>query len=150
MGVLEDYSLLAIFHPTSDEEIVMKRILLSLCLFAAFFTVSNKAGQLTRTLGGYSFDRDRYEPVSKDYDYNENYDGYGPDAPYYSDYNDVDYEDEECPDGRCSYQEQTGIVTANKYQEPPQYVDYYPSYYRRYPYYLGYRYGPFFGNTYNY
>lgn len=130
----------------------MKRVLYSILTMLAFLAIPAHSEQLTRTLAGYSYDDDRYEPVSKEYDYNENYDGYGPDAPYYSDYNDIDYDEDEddCPNGYCSYLEQTGIVTSNKYQEPPQYVDYYPSYYRRYPYYLGYRYGPFFGNTYNY
>lgn len=129
----------------------MKHFFYNFLTLLVILSGSLMATELKRTLGGYSYDyTSTYEPISKEHDYNENYDDYDPEAFYYSDYNDIDYDEEECPNGRCSYLEKVGIVTANKFEEPPQYVDYVPSYYRRYPYYLGHRYGPFFGNTYDY
>ncbi len=96
------------------------------------YTRSTDSGPLRHNRSGYSYAnpvglreddenfKDSYKPIRQNF---EDYNDSEWDYPYYSNY--------------YSY-------------KSPTYVDYLPPYYRAYPYYLGYKNGPFFGNGYGF
>lgn len=117
--------------------------------------LSIHATRLQQSLSGYEYEyNDNYQPISEDDGFQENFDDYGESQAGSSFYYDTAAEDVElsrnatCPNGRCPRSEVYKFPITKRNQDVPSYVDYYPSYYRRYPIYLGHRYGPFFGNTY--
>ena len=107
--------------------------------------------KLERTQAGYTFET--VEPNAsyaypKAWSFEEGQDDDDYEGFYY--YNDTSGKVdkiESCPDGECNtgYQNNTDIYPRNRYAESPHDVEHYPPYYRKYPIYIGHRYGPFFG-----
>lgn len=96
------------------------------------YTQSADTEPLRHNRSGYSY----ANPIGLSEDDEEFRDSYKPIRQNYEDYNDSGWD---------------YIYYPNYYSyKTPSYVDYFPTYYRAYPYYLGYKNGPFFGNNYGF